>query len=227
MQRGILFTFLGVVMVICFTVTGCAKKDTSEGARKIPGKKKYSAKQLTPTNAPITEERVIFSFEKELDGWEIPDWAMGKDDHVAGTLAVSKDVAIEGSFSAKMACNFRGAIWTAAHMELEQFYDFTPYREIAVDIYVPKEAPLGLKARIILTVGDAWTFTEMNRSIPLVPGEWISVKGNIEPGSYDWKRINPDESFRADVRKIAVRVESNKAPVYKGPVYVDNVRIGK
>jgi len=47
------------------------------------------------------------------------------------------------------------------------------------------------------------------------------------PGSYDWKRTVPDESFRADVRKIVVRIESNRRPIYKGPVYIDNVKIGK
>ncbi|MCQ9207197.1 MAG: hypothetical protein NG740_04900 [Omnitrophica bacterium] len=225
MLRRILFTFLAFTF-ISFMVTGCAKKEKPE-EKKAAQKKFVPAKRPAPSDAHITEERVIFSFEDSLDGWEIPEWAIEKDDHVAEKLEISKDVAKEGRSSAKVTCDFSGKRWTAAVIELEQFYDFTPYREIAVDVFIPDEAPMGLKGKIILTIGDDWKFAEMTRSSPLVPGEWIAIKANIEPGSYDWKRIVPDDAFRADVRKIVVRVESNKSPVYKGPVYIDNMRIGK
>ena len=101
------------------------------------------------------------------------------------------------------------------------------YRVISVDLYIPNDAPIGLKVKVILTVGSNWKFVEMSRSVPLVPGEWITITANIEPGSYDWKRVVPDEKFAEDVRKIAIRVESNRKPKYTGPIYVDNVRIGR
>ena len=103
----------------------------------------------------------------------------------------------------------------------------SPYRVISTDIYIPSDAPDGLKARFVLTVGENWKFVEMSRSVPLVPGKWVTLTANIEPGSYDWKRVVPDEAFAQDVRKIAFRVESNKKPQYTGSVYVDNVRCGK
>ncbi|MFH1552340.1 MAG: hypothetical protein ABID83_01705, partial [Candidatus Omnitrophota bacterium] len=71
-----------------------------------------------------------------------------------------------------------------------------------------------------------WKFVEMSRSVPLIPGEWVTITANIEPGSYDWKRIVPDETFAGDVRKIAIRIESNNKPAYTGPIYIDNVRAG-
>ncbi|OGW74979.1 MAG: hypothetical protein A2Z72_07630 [Omnitrophica bacterium RBG_13_46_9] len=241
MRRESVIVF-AVLAIISLMITGCGKK---AGPRKThPAKQQETVKsevvsksagdeetapEKTPalSDKPITEEKVLFSFEQDVGDWEIPCWAMDKDDHVAKSIDVSKDVASEGECSMKIDCDFPGDAWTAAVIELEQFLDFTPYREIVVDIYVPKDTPLGLRSKIILTVGDDWMFTEMARTVPLVPGEWVEVIGNIEPGSYDWKRTVPDESFRADIRKIVVRIESNRRPIYKGPVYIDNVRIRK
>jgi len=67
----------------------------------------------------------------------------------------------------------------------------------------------------------------MARSVPLVPGQWTTVSANLSPGSEDWKKTTVDDAFRKDVRKVAIRVESNKKPVYTGPVYVDNIRLQK
>ena len=53
-------------------------------------------------------------------------------------------------------------------------------------------------------------------------GVWTHISANLKPGSADWKRTKPTDEFRADVRKIAVRVESSK-PAYSGPIYIDNV----
>jgi hypothetical protein len=40
----------------------------------------------------------------------------------------------------------------------------------------------------------------------------------------DWKRTKVDKEFKADVRKVAVRIESNKTP-YTGPIYIDDIRV--
>ena len=54
------------------------------------------------------------------------------------------------------------------------------------------------------------------------------VKGqSLEDGSLDWKRAEVNEAFRQDIRKVVVRVESNKRPEYNGPIYIDNIRVGK
>ena len=237
--------FIVFLTVISFVfMTGCAKEEKpvkKEAVKKSatvttnvvaarasskPRAVKGSA-SLAPSIKPIAEERVLFSFEEDTEGWEIPLWAAEKQDHVAKSIEVSGDVASEGKKSMKINNNFPGGMWTASVVEMEQFLDMSPYRQIAVDIYIPPDTPLGLRAKIILTIGDNWKFTEMTRSIPLVPGEWVTIKASIEPGSYEWKRTVVDEAFRQDVRKIVIRIESNRRPVYEGPVYIDNVRIGK
>ncbi|MFA6141898.1 MAG: hypothetical protein WC738_01195 [Candidatus Omnitrophota bacterium] len=171
------------------------------------------------------EEKVVFSFEKDAQGWEIPEWALEQEDHVAKTVESSKDFAKDGKGSLKIMAAFPGKIWSAALVEDFEYFDWTPYKAISADIYIPKEAPVGLKGKIILTVGEGWKFIEMARSTALVPGEWVTITANLLPGSEDWKRTVVDDNFRKDVRKLAIRVESNKKPEYTGPIYIDNVRL--
>lgn len=181
-----------------------------------------------PSTAPITEERSYYDFESgDLAGWEVPQWAEGKNDYVAKSAEISQDFASKGTNSMKVMADFPGGYWTAGLVEIQQYLDLSKYRVISVDIYLPADAPVGLNAKMILTVGDNWRFVEMNRSFPLMPGQWVTITGSIEPGSYDWKRIVPDEKFAEDVRKIAIRIESNLKPKYAGYIYIDNVRVGR
>ncbi|MDP8258231.1 MAG: hypothetical protein P9L90_02245 [Candidatus Aadella gelida] len=213
------------IAAVCLTVpglTGCGKDSSvqpaDESSVEIP---------KMPSTAPITEERVYYDFERDLSGWEIPMWTRGKSDYVAKGLNISNDIFLHGQGSMEIVADFPGGSWTAGLVEIQQYLNLSPYRVISTDIYIPSDAPDGLKARFVLTVGENWKFVEMSRSVPLVPGKWVTLTANIEPGSYDWKRVVPDEAFAQDVRKIAFRVESNKKPQYTGSVYVDNVRCGK
>jgi hypothetical protein len=178
---------------------------------------------LSFSGSAFSEETVIFDFERGTESWEIPDWAYEQtDSYVGEEIESSKDVAKEGKSSLKLLANFPGGRWYGAVVEVMEFFDWTPFSKISCDIYLPEDAPRGLKAKLILTVGDNWKWTEMSRSIKLKQGKWTSISANLKPGSEDWKRTKPTDEFRADVRKIAVRIESNKA-AYKGPIYIDNV----
>ena len=175
----------------------------------------------------MAEEKVLFGFEKDTQGFDIPEWAMEQEDHVAKSVEVSKDVAKEGTQSLKVMTAFPGKVWTAALIEDFEYFDWTPYKVLSCDIYIPKEAPVGLKGKIVLTVGENWKFIEMARSIPLIPGQWNTVSASLVPGSEDWKKTVVDDNFRKDVRKFAIRVESNKKPEYSGPIYIDNITLQK
>ena len=59
----------------------------------------------------------------------------------------------------------------------------------------------------------------------LVAGKWITVKADLMPGSKDWKTTKVDEEFRSSIRKVGIRVESDKKPAYSGAFYIDNVRV--
>ena len=173
------------------------------------------------------EEEVLFNFETGLQGWEIPDWAYEKPDHVQSEIMVSDDYASEGDQSLEIACDFPGGRWTGAIIEIMQYFDWTDFSKIACDVYIPKGAPIGLKGKMILTVGDSWKWVEMSRSFPLKPGQWVTMTADLSPGSIDWRRVQVDDAFRQDIRKLDIRVESNNKPAYKGPIYVDNIRVIK
>ncbi|MGB2662233.1 MAG: hypothetical protein WBB86_00390 [Candidatus Omnitrophota bacterium] len=219
-----------LAMLLCFGISvlclaGCGPVEKGP-SKEAPGKVEEAARPA-PSSKPITEERTYYDFEGDLGGWEVPMWAAGKSDYVAKEVSVSSDFASHGKDSMKIEADFPGGLWTAGLVEIQQYLDMSRYRVISVDLYIPKDAPMGLKVKFILTVGSNWKFVEMSRSVPLVPGEWVTITANIEPGSYDWKRVVPDEKFAEDVRKIAIRVESNRKPKYTGPIYVDNVRAGR
>jgi len=234
----VVFGILAFCLILCFcgvksklTAFKCCAGGKNIKTMTTPdiSKNVMAVENAVPSSAPITEERVYYDFESDLNGWEIPItmWARGKSDYVATKVAGSKNIFSHGGKSMEVMVSFPGGIWSAALVEIQQYLDLTPYRVVSADIYLPPDASMGLKAKMILTIGDNWKFVEMSRSIPLIPGEWVTLTANIEPGSYDWKRIVPDAKFSEDVRKIAIRIESNLKPKYTGSIYIDNIRCGK
>lgn len=173
------------------------------------------------------ESEVLFNFETGLQGWEIPDWAYEKPDHVQKSIESSSNFASEGQNSLEMDVEFPGGRWTGGIVEIMQFFDWTDYSKLACDIYLPEGAPKGLVANMILTVGDNWKWVEMSRSYALEPGKWVTLTADLKPGSIDWRRVQVDDAFRQDVRKIDIRIASNNKPAYTGPIYIDNVRVIK
>lgn len=225
-----------MLFLLTFQLTGCGSKN-EDSNQSVGSVQKSSTTDLSqavkekevpqPSTAPITEERTYYDFEGDLNGWEIPMWAIDKMDYVASDVTISEDFSSNGDSAVKIDASFPGGLWYAALIEIQQYLDMSQYRVIRADVYVPEDAPEGLKAKIILTVGENWKFVEMSGSVPLMPGEWMTISANIEPGSYDWKRVVPDEEFAQDVRKIAIRIESNHKPKYTGPIYIDNIRVGR
>jgi hypothetical protein len=177
--------------------------------------------------AVLAAEIVIYGFEAGAEGWVIPDWAKQSKDYVVEKLDVAKGRAAQGEGALELTASFPGGRWTGAYVEREvETIDWTPFGQLSVDVLVPEDAPQGLKGQIILTVGDTWQWTEMNRSVALLPGQWTTIAVNLKPGSMDWKFF-PDDAFRRSVRKIGVRVESNEEPVYAGSLLIDNIRLAE
>src|SRR4030042_1027484 len=123
------------------------------------------AMSLVVPGKAFSADKVLFDFEGDTQGWEIPDWAYEQDDYVGEELDVSKDYAKEKKQSLKLKAKFPGGKWNGAVVEVMEYFDWTPYTAISCDIYLPSEAPVGLKAKMVLTVGEDWTWTEMSRSV--------------------------------------------------------------
>ena len=181
-----------------------------------------------PARAESSEEALaIFDFEGSAQEWEIPDWAKESDDDVGRVLSTSEEVASHGKSALQLLADFPGGKWTGSYVEvLMRVTDWSPFGSITADVYLPASAPRGLQGRFILTIGEKWEWTEMNRALPLEPGKWTTITANLKPGSLDWKFF-PSDAFRKDIRKVGFRVESDKRPVYSGPIYIDNIRLGR
>ncbi len=187
----------------------------------------FAAQESKKTTQEANRDKVIFGFEEDTGGWEIPDWAWEKIDHVAEDLDISKKYAREKKKSLEVKANFPGGKWTAAVIEVMEYLDWLDFGRISCDVYLPKKAPEGLKAKIILTVGESWEWIEMSRACRLEPGKWVTLTADLKPGSTDWRAILPTNEFRIDVRKMVVRIESDFKPVYKGSIYIDNIRLSE
>ncbi|NQT46196.1 MAG: hypothetical protein HQ593_01795 [Candidatus Omnitrophica bacterium] len=189
-----------------------------ETAGKIEG---VAKKELVQ----VKTDETLFSFEGSAEGWEIPDWAYDKADYVGMDVFISKDYAKDEETSLKLMAEFPGGIWTGAIVEVMEDFNWAKYSEVFAHVYLPEGAPADLKARLVITIGDDWKFVEMNHDAPLVAGKWNRVHASILQDSPDWDMTTFDEMARSNVRKLAVRVESNKEPLYNGPIYIDAVGV--
>ena len=61
---------------------------------------------------------VLFDFENGLQGWEIPDWAYEKPDHVQKEINASDKFATQGVQSLEIDTEFPGGRWTGAIVEI-------------------------------------------------------------------------------------------------------------
>ena len=178
------------------------------------------------TDDKAAKPLVMFDFEDGLQGWVIPAWSLQSADYAGKSVQASAAFASHGKQSLELTAALPGEDkWTAAYAEVEMHVtDWGVFSEVAADVYLPEQAPRGLAARLIVTVGDQWQWTEQNHPVKLVPGQWVTLTANLTPNSMDWKFFL-DESFRRDVRKLGVRIESDKKPTYSGPVYIDQIRL--
>ena len=185
------------------------------------------------------EDAIIFDFEDDTKGWDIPDWAYNHRDYKSKEVHISDKKALEGEKSLEVVCDFPGNVWAAVLIERERDMDLSKYETISADIFLPRKAPRGFyKARFILTVGVGWHFIEMRHPVDLIPGKWNNVTVKLEKEEVlesAWKGRGEKRLFKHidKIKKIALRIEYDAAPPhrvgsrYKGPIYIDNIIIEK
>lgn len=183
---------------------------------------------------------ISFDFEKNSQGWEIPDWALEQPDCAGMYLEVAPDKASEQSSALKITCDFPGNAWTAAVIEYKHEIDLEGYKSISADVFLPEDAAGGpYTSRIILIAGDSWWWIEMKRPVYLAKGKWTKIEAKLDVNfaneNFFWLRQEGKESGIIanikNVKKIIIRVESEaqgglfNRSSYQGPVYIDNIVI--
>ena len=229
-MRALTASLLGAVVIVGFGGVSAAQEQkvaASPQAAHVEQPAPAQPSMGQRSSAPAGGGMVIFDFEKGVEEWAIPDWAQTSADYVGKSVAPSQEQQSHGQGSLQVNAAFPGGKWTGAYIERMMYVtDWSAFSGISADVFLPQNAPEGIKARFILTVGDKWEWTEMNRGLSLKPGEWTTITANLKPGSQDWKFF-PDDKFRKDVRKIGIRFESDSKPVYTGPMYVDNIQLDR
>ncbi|MEA3488813.1 MAG: hypothetical protein U9R44_00520, partial [Candidatus Omnitrophota bacterium] len=105
---------------------------------------------------------------------------------------------------------------------------------ISANVFLPgKGRSANLRARIIITVGTGWRIMK-GKAVPLKAGEWTRVIARFD--EFEPKEGSAGEASNIvtteNINKIAIRIERDANPWhvvrrYKGPVYIDDVIIGK
>jgi len=182
---------------------------------------------MVPALVSDSQEYILFDFEKDAEGWGIPAWALNMRDHVAESIEQTSKFSSSGNGSLKIRADFPKKQWSAAVVEIQNFLNLKNFDMISADIYFPSNRSKVLRGKFILTVGDDWGFSEMSRTFRIEPGKWTTISANISEKSIDWKNKKiPDDSFKSDIRKVAIRIESTKDR-YSGPIYIDNIRVSR
>jgi len=227
----LIFLVFGALVLVVSSGISSTRPSTNEntktaGPRKLQPDTIAISEAIKSSPEAIEKIPVIFyNFEEDSEGWGIPAWALDKPDHVAVKFEQVTDMASEGTGSMKLSVSFPGGEWTGALVEIVQYLDIGDYDQISADIYLPETCPKGLRAKFIVTVGKDWRFVEMSRSFRLTPGKWTTISADLSEESYDWRRTVVDMDFKTDVRKLAIRIESDKKPAYTGPIYIDNITL--
>lgn len=179
---------------------------------------------------------IEFDFEHGNQGWSIPEWTIHREDYVGKLMEISSDKFMEQNSAIKLMCDFPRKSWAAAIVEFEAKTGLEAKNVVSADIYIPGKARrCELKARIIITVGPDWKVME-GKFVHLEHGQWNKVAADFDDftlkagGGSDQNSsvsIEPES-----IKKIAIRIEREATPWnplrrYKGPVYIDNVTVGK
>ncbi|MBL7158598.1 MAG: hypothetical protein ISS91_03730 [Candidatus Omnitrophica bacterium] len=199
---------------------------------------------LTPS--AFSAEKLIYSFEEDLDGWAIPDWSRDKVDYATKSVETSKKVASKGKSSLKMNVQFPKDGWYAGVVDVEGPLDWSKYNTVLCDIYAPSKYLERVEARLAINVGKKWLWIEQKKSTKLERGKWTTVRADLTTGNTSWRKtemvekkdkegkirgyvaryitVELKDSYKEKVQVFTIRIEAVNSP-YKGAFYIDNIRL--
>ena len=146
------------------------------------------------------EPSVLFTFDNDTEGWAGYE---GPVSHVEQPTA-------DGNGSLRVNVSLVGRGWSDNTFESpEMNKDFSQYREIRIQVFIPPQSPPGLKGQIFTKSGQNWTWRD-NGWKPLRQGRWTTFSipsSRIQHINY--------------VRTIGIKIGSNSS--YNGEAYIDKV----
>jgi hypothetical protein len=172
--------------------------------------------------ALAADDRLVDGFEDDAAAtrWSLAAWADAGLDESGAVMAVAPTAsgATEGEAALAVPLRFAGQGYAQAFVSRETSEDLGAAAAVAIDVTVPPDAP-ALGAKIILTLGPGYAWTEPNTAQPLAPGATTTVRldlaGAVDPPV--------DPALFADVRGIGLKVDASGA-TWRGAISIDNLR---
>jgi hypothetical protein len=178
------------------------------------------------------ESFTLYDFgEGDVEGWFMPAWAEGNQDDsgkVRRPYTVSGPTP-SGGRAMESPIRIVAGRFSAAFFGVKVNGDWRSFDSLAVDVYLPADAPKGLEARWYL-IGNDWKWREPSAMVALVPGSWCTLQIPLAelPGILAWKLPGATLSdVMSWVREFGVKI-CNADPGlvgYRGIVRLGDVRV--
>lgn len=181
-----------------------------------------------------TEAVTLYTFNRDTEGWQMPDWPNGNRDP-NGVLYKPKQVGYptatdENNKSALyVPVNLVSGKPSQAFVGTAPGTDWSLIDAISVDVYLPKDAPQGLDATLYF-MGNGWQWMLQKKDYILRPGEWTRIEAPLAGFQTDdaWDKTEQEiKAALTNVIEFGVRISNGKdgSSAYLGPVYLTRFRV--
>ena len=143
---------------------------------------------------------MLFTFDTDKEGWNGDQ----------GPVNQVEQPSADGNGSLRVNVSLTGSGWSDNRFESPEINeDFSRYRELRIQVFIPANAPYGLMGQLFTKSGPNWTWRD-NGWKPLKRGQWT----NLSIPATRIQHIN-------HVRTIGIKIGSDGT--YNGEAYIDMV----
>ncbi len=158
---------------------------------------------------------IFFNFEKNTEIWR----KTSTKSNCVEKISISDEKSIDGEKSLKVDFNLPGE----GCIESSFFKDLSVYKNLILNIYVPKNIPEDFKLCVFLQDNEwLWYQTPL---FNLLKGKWNRLTIDVRPESPFWENIGHNQPWSikslSSIRKIGIKFFSNSE--FKGSIYIDRI----
>ncbi len=160
-------------------------------------------------------KEIFFNFEKNTEIWK----KTSTKGNCVDKISISDEKSIDGKKSLKVDFNLPGE----GCIESSFFKDLSVYKNLILNIYIPKSIPEDFKLCVFLQDNEwLWYQTPL---FDLLKGKWNRLTIDVRPESPFWENIGHNQPWSikslSSIRKIGIKFFSNSK--FKGSIYIDKI----
>ncbi|NQT52769.1 DUF5060 domain-containing protein, partial [bacterium] len=142
--------------------------------------------------------------------------------HRLEDIAVDTAHTTDGGEALKLMASYPGEAAIVRKVEA----DWHTYDRLALDVFVPKDAPNDMRVMVYLRDGDLWWYETLLPTY-LRPGDWTKLLVDLTGATTSWTPHGHSKVFDRytlqRVRVMGLRVFGHRT--YAGALYVDNIQL--